>query len=531
MNITYREMTIDDYDEVLALWGGTGDLTVSDSDTPERATEFMERNPHCSFIALDGNRIVGTVMVGDEVRMAFIHHLFVDEAYRCYGIGAHLADMAEDALRQRNAIKSYLHVHDENVNAIRFWEKRGYIPHEKASLMSKHITDDPFAEYREMDEKTLLEYLVSRDVISESDAKEATVCEYGDGDMNHIFRVSVPGMDDFIVKQAMPHGKIDVTCFEPVQRMMYENEYASYYADALDGMIENRLFCDNEQALAAYSIIDGASKLRDVLMGPDARNYNLIGEQLGRYVGIEFVTSSTLKTPSHRKKAQERMFKNERQRQLTEMYILTAPFCDYNDNNVGDVNQADLKRIIDDKSIWSRAKLMLMDFLSNHQCVIHGDLHAANVLVTDDDDVTVIDYEFASWGPVAYDLGTLIGNIILSARTNQLTMRSPFGMRCASAMISSVIMGFRNVLEERAGLSDGILDDLLSDTIRDACWYAGCFIADRTYGYARFPEVTSIADDSMRRKASSLLIGDIEFLMRKRHTHESLAAYLELMAN
>lgn len=531
MNITYREMTMEDYAGVLALWGGTEDLTISDSDTPDRAADFMERNPHCSFIALDGARIVGTVMAGDEVRMSFIHHLFVDEAYRCYGIGARLADMAEDALRKRNAIKSYLHVHDENVNAIRFWEKRGYIPHEKASLMSKHITDVPFAEYREMDEGMLREYLVSRGVIGEDEAEKASICEYGDGDMNHIFMVNVPGSDNFIVKQAMPHGKIDVTCFEPVQRMMYENEYATYYADALGRMIESRIFYDNEQALAIYSVIDGASKLRDALMGTEVRNYNRIGKQLGRYVGIEFITSSVLTLPSRKKKAQERMFKNDRQRQLTEMYILTAPFCDCNDNNVDDVEPTDLKRIIDDESIWSRVNLLRMDFLSNHQCLIHGDLHAANVLVTDDDDVTVIDYEFASWGPVSYDLGTLIGNIILAARTNHLTMRSPFGMRCASAMISSVITGFRSVLEERNLLSEDILDDFLSDTIRDACWYAGCFIADRTYGYARFPEVTSIGDDGMRRKAASLLIGDIEFLMRKRHTHESLVAYLELMAN
>lgn len=52
-------------------------------------------------------------------------------------------------------------------------------------------------------------------------------------------------------------------------------------------------------------------------------------------------------------------------------------------------------------------------FLNEPQALIHGDLHSGSVMVTEGD-TRVIDPEFAFYGPIGFDLGAFLGNLLLS---------------------------------------------------------------------------------------------------------------------
>ncbi|KAA8536238.1 hypothetical protein F0562_028716 [Nyssa sinensis] len=52
-------------------------------------------------------------------------------------------------------------------------------------------------------------------------------------------------------------------------------------------------------------------------------------------------------------------------------------------------------------------------FCERAQALIHGDLHTGSVMVTRDS-TQVIDPEFAFYGPMGYDIGAFLGNLILS---------------------------------------------------------------------------------------------------------------------
>ncbi len=61
--ITIREMNISDYQAVIALWGQTDNLSLRDADSEQNIAAYLERNPALSFVALDGDTIVGAVLV------------------------------------------------------------------------------------------------------------------------------------------------------------------------------------------------------------------------------------------------------------------------------------------------------------------------------------------------------------------------------------------------------------------------------------------------------------------------------------
>ena len=141
MNIAIREMTIDDYVPVYALWESSEGLGLSDADSKEGIKRFLERNPGLSFIASDGDQIVGAALCGHDGRRGYIHHLTVAEMYRKQGIGKSLVGRCMFALMQIGIAKCHLFVFGENQNAIKFWNKVGWTERVELMMMSQHLAD------------------------------------------------------------------------------------------------------------------------------------------------------------------------------------------------------------------------------------------------------------------------------------------------------------------------------------------------------------------------------------------------------
>jgi S-methyl-5-thioribose kinase len=52
-------------------------------------------------------------------------------------------------------------------------------------------------------------------------------------------------------------------------------------------------------------------------------------------------------------------------------------------------------------------------FIERAQALIHGDLHTGSIMVTPDS-TQVIDPEFGFYGPMGFDIGAFLGNLILA---------------------------------------------------------------------------------------------------------------------
>jgi ribosomal protein S18 acetylase RimI-like enzyme len=139
MSIELHEMTIDDYKSVHAVWAGSEGIGLSDADSKEGIKRFLARNPGLSYIALDGDQIVGAALCGHDGRRGYIHHLAVIKSHRKRGIGRSLVSRCVYALMQIGIAKCHLFIFDENQDAINFWQKVGWTQRVELMMMSQHL--------------------------------------------------------------------------------------------------------------------------------------------------------------------------------------------------------------------------------------------------------------------------------------------------------------------------------------------------------------------------------------------------------
>ena len=138
MSIAIREMTIQDYGQVLALWRTSEGVGLSDADSEESIARYLGRNPGLSFVARDGEHLVGAVLCGHDGRRGYIHHLAVSESHRRRGLGRALVERCLFALRRAGIDKCHLFVFADNQDTIAFWKSIGWTQRVELIMMSEY---------------------------------------------------------------------------------------------------------------------------------------------------------------------------------------------------------------------------------------------------------------------------------------------------------------------------------------------------------------------------------------------------------
>jgi putative acetyltransferase len=141
--IEIRELTLDDYAQVLELWKASEGIGLSSADTRERISEYLERNPGMSFVACDGSRVIGAVLCGHDGRRGYLHHMAVAAEYRRLGIGKQLTQRSLASLRNHGIERCHLFVHDDNDAALKFWPSVGWFERTDLRMMSIELKSDP----------------------------------------------------------------------------------------------------------------------------------------------------------------------------------------------------------------------------------------------------------------------------------------------------------------------------------------------------------------------------------------------------
>ncbi len=124
---TIRKMTINDYEEVYALWLSCSGMGLNDvDDSREGIARFLERNPDTCFVAVINEKIIGVIIAGNDGRRGYIYHTAVSPDHRGRGIARALVKNALDALEKCGITKVALVVFKRNETGNAFWEKIGF---------------------------------------------------------------------------------------------------------------------------------------------------------------------------------------------------------------------------------------------------------------------------------------------------------------------------------------------------------------------------------------------------------------------
>ena len=119
--MTIREITIDDYDNLVLFW--KENYFVSEMDSKDRFKLFFDKNPNLSILAEEQGKIVGTALGSFDGRRGYLQKLVVDKPYRKQGLGRQLVEQIIKKLRELGATYIPLAVEEDLVN---FYEKCGF---------------------------------------------------------------------------------------------------------------------------------------------------------------------------------------------------------------------------------------------------------------------------------------------------------------------------------------------------------------------------------------------------------------------
>jgi ribosomal protein S18 acetylase RimI-like enzyme len=139
MTISYRNMTILDYEAVYSLWKSTPGIGLSDADSRAGIEKFLLANPGRCFIALEGDALVGAVMCGCDGRRGYLHHLAVRTDQRGQGIGRQLVEECMAALRAIKIDKVHIFVIKGNESGKVFWRTAGWQERDDLTVMSRMV--------------------------------------------------------------------------------------------------------------------------------------------------------------------------------------------------------------------------------------------------------------------------------------------------------------------------------------------------------------------------------------------------------
>jgi 5-methylthioribose kinase len=269
--------------------------------------------------------------------------------------------------------------------------------------------------YRPLDNRLLIPFLKGLPQVSAAlggQPKDWTATEVGDGNLNLVFLVEGPE-GGVCVKQALPYVRLVGEGWPmTLKRAFFEHRYMREQEPHV-GALMPRLY-HYDQALYAI-VMERLSPHIIMRHGVIAgRRYPHFVEHITDFMARSLFFTSDLAMPAERKKALTSVFcENTQLCKITEDLIFTDPYRASERNRWTapqlDGIAAEFRADAELKLAISRLK---SKFLSASEALIHGDLHTGSVMVTDDE-TRVIDAEFAFVGPMGFDVGAVIANLLL----------------------------------------------------------------------------------------------------------------------
>lgn len=136
-------MTIEDYDQVYALWKSIRGFGIRSVDDSRAGVEqFLRRNPTTSIVACEDGKVVGSILCGHDGRRGCFYHVCVDAAYRRKGIGKAMVVRAMEELKKEKINKVSLIAFTQNDIGNAFWKTIGWTKREDLNYYDFTLNDE-----------------------------------------------------------------------------------------------------------------------------------------------------------------------------------------------------------------------------------------------------------------------------------------------------------------------------------------------------------------------------------------------------
>ena len=340
-----------------------------------------------------------------------------------------------------------------------------------------------------------------------------TTKEIGDGNLNYDFRVIEEATGkSIIVKQAGVSLRISADMHVSTDRNRIESEILQIQDKYAPGLVPKIYGYDTIMSACCMEDLSDHSLMRYALMRHEI--FPLFADHISTYMVNTLLKTTDVAMEHKEKKAMVKSFINPELCEITEDLVLGEPYNDYNNRNNVYAPIADFvkKELYEDDALKLAVAKIKFEFMNNAQALIHGDLHTGSIFIKPDS-TRVFDPEFAFYGPMGYDIGNVVANMIFAWDNGRAYGADEFCDWCLQAIADTIDL-FKekflkcfdecvtDVMAKVPGFKEYYLDTVLSDTAA----YAGTELIRRTVGMANVKDVTTIADEAKRAHAEKVNI-------------------------
>ena len=394
----------------------------------------------------------------------------------------------------------------------------------------------PAAGFYAMDVDSVLEYCASKPSIAaalggKDNLERWSAKEVGDGNINFVYIVSCAATQNaVVVKQGLPFVRVVGESWPLTQeRVRYEAEALQTAHGFCPAHVPEVFLYDPSMSVIAMRFLEPPHIiLRGGIVAGET--YPLLAEHAGEYLATTLFGSSALAVGCERLREQRQAFgQNEAMCALTEQVIFTEPYCDA-ENNKWTSPQLDAAAasLRGDVALKTKMAALKRAFATDAAALLHGDLHTGSIMCTSTT-TFVIDHEFAFYGPMGFDVGAFLANVLLAYFSQDGHEKTSGGDRSASrAWLLETFTGTWHTFERRflqlwdergvaagtAGITPASVyggsagEDALravqkaymKGVLRDSLAFAGAKMTRRIVGIAHVADMESIEDPDVRAK-------------------------------
>ncbi len=346
------------------------------------------------------------------------------------------------------------------------------------------------------------------------------VREVGDGNLNLVFLVEGP-VGGLCVKQSLPYVRAAGPDWQlPLDRAFFEYEYYRRIARHVPGLVPAIHLYDPDQFCCVMERLSPHVILRRGLV--DARSFPNAIPAIARFVArTSFATSHLAETFETVADGIALFAANQSTLRITVDLVFADPYRTARRNRwttpqldgmaASFRGDASLKRVVSDLGYR---------FLTVKQALLHGDLHTGSVMVTAAD-TRVIDPEFALYGPIGFDLGAFLANLVLNHHAQFGLMPAGTAREAHLAWLIAAMAQFWDVFRAeflalwQGAAGDGYpvslftggdggqalaaaREDVIAGIFADMIAYAAIEIVRRILGFAHVLDLDAIAGAEAR---------------------------------
>ena len=268
--------------------------------------------------------------------------------------------------------------------------------------------------YKPLEVSTIKNFIENNDKIKNiiGDTEEIAIKEVGDGNLNLVFFVESK-KNSICIKQPLPYLRVLKDWPLTLKRSYYESEYMNIHSNHVSDLMPKIYDFDPELCTITMEKLSPHIIMRHGLI--NAKKYEKFAEDISTFMAKTlFFTSDLYLKADQKKELNSRFIMNTELCKITEDLIFTDPYT-YNKNNRWTLPHLDRqkKEIETNDDLKIAVSRLKIKFMSESQSLLHGDLHTGSIMVSEKD-TKVIDPEFAFYGPMGFDIGALLANLLMN---------------------------------------------------------------------------------------------------------------------